>query len=73
MKQRVITGVIFGALLLGMIVIGDWPFILLMALVATVGMVELLLMKKITLVSLPGLLAIVGTWILSCLMTGLLH
>ncbi|MGE6299298.1 phosphatidate cytidylyltransferase [Guptibacillus hwajinpoensis] len=64
MKQRVITGVIFGALLLGMIIVGDWPFIILMALVATVGMVELLLMKKITLVSLPGLLAIVGTWIL---------
>ncbi|WP_270181863.1 phosphatidate cytidylyltransferase [Alkalihalobacillus sp. CinArs1] len=64
MKQRIITGVIFGVLLLGMIIVGDWPFIILMTLVATVGMVELLLMKKISLVSLPGLLALIGTWIL---------
>ncbi|WP_377889212.1 phosphatidate cytidylyltransferase [Alkalihalobacillus sp. R86527] len=64
MKQRIITGVIFGVILLGMIIVGDWPFIILMTLVATVGMVELLLMKKISLVSLPGLLALIGTWIL---------
>ncbi|MDQ0159059.1 phosphatidate cytidylyltransferase [Alkalibacillus salilacus] len=63
MKQRVLTAVIGLIIFLPFIVYGDWPFILIIGLLATVGLSELFQMKNITLFSFPAILSFVLLWI----------
>lgn len=58
MKQRIITGVIAGALFIGMIIFGGIPFSLMVALLAVIAMMELLRMKNINYYSLMGILSL---------------
>lgn len=61
MKQRIITGVIAGALFILFVVLGGVPFTLVTMLLALIAIYEILKMKGISIVSVPGLLATVAT------------
>ncbi|WP_096189092.1 phosphatidate cytidylyltransferase [Evansella halocellulosilytica] len=64
MKQRIITGVIAGAGFIGLVVIGNLPFTLLMIALATIAMGEILKMKQISPFSIQGLLSFFLMWLL---------
>lgn len=59
MKQRIVTAVIAAAIFIPFVIIGEWPFTLVVYLLATVGLFEILRMKDIQIFSIPGIL----TWI----------
>lgn len=59
--QRVVTGIIGGAIFLGAVWYGGWPFALLIALLAVVGFSELLRMRGWSLFSAPALVGYVAT------------
>lgn len=59
MKQRIITAVIALVVFIPFVVIGGWPFTLVIYSISTIGLFELLRMRGIKLISIPGLL----TWI----------
>lgn len=61
MKQRIITGVIAGALFILFVVLGGVPFTLVTMLLALIGIYEILKMKGISIVTVPGVLAMVAT------------
>ncbi|WP_040228129.1 phosphatidate cytidylyltransferase [Bhargavaea cecembensis] len=60
MKTRIITAVVAGLLFVPLVLIGGLPFTLLVFAMAAVGMYELLRMKHIPIVSVPGVLAILA-------------
>lgn len=62
MKQRIITGVVAGALFIIFVLLGNLPFTLLVYALAAVGLYELLKMKHIRLFSIPGILGILITF-----------
>ena len=62
MKQRIITGVVAGALFITFLLIGNLPFTLLVYALATVALYELLKMKHIKIFSIPGILGILVTF-----------
>jgi phosphatidate cytidylyltransferase len=63
MKQRIITAVIAAAVFLPIVFYGGLPFNLLVYLLGTVGVLELLKMKKIELLSIPSFLSILLLWV----------
>ncbi|WP_085992387.1 phosphatidate cytidylyltransferase [Oceanobacillus senegalensis] len=63
MKQRTITAIIALIIFLPLIIIGSWPFEIFVYLIATIGLMELIKMRKIE-YTLPSLLAIVLLWLL---------
>lgn len=63
MKQRIITAIIAMAAFLPLVIIGGIPFILLAYLLATVGLYELLRMRKLKLFSIPGIISLIVLWI----------
>lgn len=63
MKQRIITAVIALAAFLPVIIVGGVPFIIVAYLLATIGLYELLRMRKLSLLSLPGILSLLVLWI----------
>lgn len=58
MKQRVMTGLLAVAIFLPIVIIGNTPFVLLVNVLATIGMYELLKMKRIKLFSVPGIISL---------------
>jgi phosphatidate cytidylyltransferase len=58
MKQRVLTGIIAGAAFIAITILGGYPFVILVSLMAIIGLKELLAMKKKTLLSISGLISI---------------
>lgn len=64
MKQRIVTGVIGGAVFVSMVLLGGWIFALFISIVASIAMVELLKMKEIAPVSIRGMVSLVLMWIL---------
>ncbi|WP_227935840.1 phosphatidate cytidylyltransferase [Alkalihalobacillus deserti] len=64
MKQRIITGVIGGAGFIIMVLLGGWVFSLFISILASVAMIELLKMKKITPLSLMGIVSLFSMWLL---------
>ncbi|MCL6573408.1 MAG: phosphatidate cytidylyltransferase [Bacillus sp. (in: Bacteria)] len=64
MKERIITGVVAAALFLPIVVYGGLPFVLLTYFLATIGLYELLKMKKINIFSANGLLSILFLWVI---------
>lgn len=61
MKQRILTGVIAGAAYLLFLWLGKLPFALIATLIAVIVFGELIEMKKIRLLSIPGIVGIVLT------------
>ena len=64
MKTRIITGVVAAALFIPFVVYGSLPFTLLVYALATVGLYELLKMKKMSLFSAPGILGVLTVFTL---------
>ncbi|MED1562158.1 phosphatidate cytidylyltransferase [Alkalihalobacillus alcalophilus ATCC 27647 = CGMCC 1.3604] len=64
MKQRIITGVIGGALFISLVIAGGWLFSTFIFIVASVAMTELLKMKKISPFSVMGLISLGSMWLL---------
>lgn len=64
MKQRIITAILALIVFLPFVIIGDLPFTLFIYLIATIGLMELLRMRHIPLLSIPGLIGIIGLWII---------
>jgi phosphatidate cytidylyltransferase len=62
MKQRIITGVVGGALFLPIVFYGGLPFVLLSYFLATIGLYELLKMRKLSIFSVHGMLSILFLW-----------
>lgn len=65
MKQRIITGVIAAALFIPFVLYGNLPFTILVYIIAAVGLYELLKMKAISIISIPG---IIGLYMIASLM-----
>jgi phosphatidate cytidylyltransferase len=64
MKQRIITGVVAAALFLPIVFYGGLPFVFLTYFLATVGLYELLKMKKLSIFSVHGLLTVLFLWVI---------
>ncbi|MBU9720353.1 MULTISPECIES: phosphatidate cytidylyltransferase [Bacillaceae] len=64
MKQRLITAVIAGAAFVTLVIIGEWPFTLLMIALASVAMGELIRMKQMKLLSPMSFLSFILMWLL---------
>jgi phosphatidate cytidylyltransferase len=64
MKQRIITGVVGAALFLPIVFYGGLPFVILTYILATVGLYELLKMKKLNIFSVHGLLTTLFLWVI---------
>lgn len=64
MKQRIITGVVAACLFIPFVVYGSWPFAILACALAAVGIYEMLKMKGIAIISVPGILGLLATLLL---------
>ncbi|WP_163101536.1 phosphatidate cytidylyltransferase [Peribacillus alkalitolerans] len=64
MKQRIITGVLAAAVFLPIVIYGNWPFMLLVFLLASIGLYELIKMKKLKLASFPTFVSFLVLWFL---------
>lgn len=64
MKERIRTAVLALIVFIPFVIIGDLPFILFIYLIATIGLMELLRMRKISLLSTPGIVAVLGLWVI---------
>lgn len=64
MKQRIITAVIAAAVFLPIIIAGGMPLLALVYLMATIGLYELIRMKKISLFSVPSAISFILLWIM---------
>ena len=65
MTQRIITGVVAGAVFLGLAILGGTPFHILVALLVIIAMGELFRMRKLEILSFEGILATLATLSLS--------
>ncbi|WP_075980895.1 phosphatidate cytidylyltransferase [Bacillus massilinigeriensis] len=63
MKQRIITAIIAAAIFLPIVIYGGIPIIIVSYLLATVGLYELLKMRKLYLFSIPGIISLIMLWI----------
>jgi phosphatidate cytidylyltransferase len=63
MKQRIITALIFGVILISLTIVGGIPFMILTYLVASIAVYELLKMRKLKVFSFPGILSLIVLWI----------
>lgn len=63
MKQRIITALIFGAILIPLTIVGGIPFIILTYLLASIAVYELLKMRKLKIFSFSGILSLIVLWI----------
>ena len=64
MKTRIITGVVAAALFIPFVIYGKLPFTLLVYVIASVGVYEILRMKKIVIYSVPGILSLFATFVM---------
>jgi phosphatidate cytidylyltransferase len=64
MKQRIITAVLALIIFLPFVIIGKIPFILLIYLIATIGLMELLRMRHISVISIPGFIGLIALWVI---------
>jgi phosphatidate cytidylyltransferase len=63
MKIRIITAIIALIIFLPIVIIGGWLFKFIVYLLATVGLIELMRMRQISVFSFPSLLAMVLLWL----------
>ncbi|WP_456275466.1 phosphatidate cytidylyltransferase [Bacillus sp. AK128] len=64
MMQRILTAIFAGAVFLPIVIIGGLPFTIFIYLLASIAIYELLKMKKISLLSFPGILSLLLIWVL---------
>lgn len=64
MKQRIITAIVAIALFLPILIYGNIPFLILIYAMATIGLYELLKMKKMPLMTISSLLSFLLVWVL---------
>lgn len=64
MKQRIITAIIALIVFLPFVIIGKLPFILFIYLIGSIGLTELLRMRQIPIISVPGLIAVLTLWLI---------
>ncbi|MFC0301390.1 phosphatidate cytidylyltransferase [Virgibacillus soli] len=64
MKQRIITATIALLVFLPFVIYGNWPFVSFIYILASIGLFELLRMKKITVISFPTIVAMIALWVL---------
>ncbi|WP_332630658.1 phosphatidate cytidylyltransferase [Halalkalibacter flavus] len=64
MKQRIVTGIIGGAVFVTMVLLGGWIFSLFISILASVAMIELLKMKRIAPISIMGIISLLSMWLL---------
>ena len=64
MKTRILTAIIAAAIFLPLVIIGETPFIILVYLLGTIALKELLKMRKIQVLSIPGLIGFIFLWVL---------
>lgn len=62
MKQRIITAVLALIIFLPFVIYGEWPFVIFVYFLATIGLCELIKMHKISIISIPVFLAIGMLW-----------
>ncbi|SEP58117.1 phosphatidate cytidylyltransferase [Piscibacillus halophilus] len=62
MKTRIITAIIGLVIFLPFVFYGSWPFILFIYIIATVGLFELLKMKRVPIISFPSLVGVLLLW-----------
>lgn len=63
MKQRIITAIIAAGIFLPIVIIGGLPIILLTYLLASIALYELLKMRNLKLLSIPGLISLAVLWV----------
>lgn len=63
MKQRIITAVAAAAIFLPIVIYGGWPFIAMVYFIASVALYEALKMRKLNLLSIPGIISLILLWI----------
>ncbi|MCD5322717.1 MULTISPECIES: phosphatidate cytidylyltransferase [Pontibacillus] len=64
MKQRIVTAIIFGLLIIPIFFFGQLPFVILIYGFATIGLAELMRMRRISPISFPGVISFVHLWVL---------
>ena len=64
MKQRIITAVVAMALFLPILIYGNIPFLVLIYAMATIGLYELIKMKKMPLMTISSVLSFLLVWVL---------
>ncbi|MED3573382.1 phosphatidate cytidylyltransferase [Cytobacillus praedii] len=63
MKQRIISAIVFGAIFLPVVIIGGLPVVILAYLLASIALYELLKMRKLKIISVPGIISLLLLWI----------
>lgn len=63
MKQRIISAIVFGAIFLPVVIIGGMPVVILAYLLASIALYELLKMRKLSIISVPGIISLLLLWI----------
>ena len=61
MRQRIITSIVLLVVLVPAIIIGGWPFNIVMGLIALLASIELIHMAKISRKLLPSIVTYLGT------------
>ncbi|MCG1020680.1 phosphatidate cytidylyltransferase [Sutcliffiella horikoshii] len=64
MKQRIITAAIAAAVFLPIVIYGDFPFVIFIYILASVGLFEAMRMKQMSIASVPGVLSLLLLWFL---------
>ncbi|MBY0120661.1 phosphatidate cytidylyltransferase [Bacillus sp. S/N-304-OC-R1] len=64
MKQRIITAIVFGAIFIPVTIYGGLPITILAYLFASVALYEVLKMRKINILSVPGLISLLLLWVI---------
>ncbi|WLR52371.1 phosphatidate cytidylyltransferase [Bacillus tianshenii] len=64
MKQRIITALVAGILFLSVVIYGGMPFTMTVYLLASIALYELLRMKRISILSSPGVSSMIFLWLL---------
>lgn len=64
MKERVITAGLALIVFLPFVIIGNWPFTIFIYIIATIGLMELLRMRQIPLISVPGIIGMIALWLI---------
>ncbi|WLV25793.1 phosphatidate cytidylyltransferase [Aciduricibacillus chroicocephali] len=62
MKQRIITAIIALIVVIPFLIYGRWPFVLFGFLLATIGLYELIAMRKLSQFAIPGIFAVLLLW-----------
>ncbi|MGG3938408.1 phosphatidate cytidylyltransferase [Anoxybacillus kestanbolensis] len=63
MKQRIVTAVIAASVFLPIVIYGQWPFLVLTYALATIGLFELIRMKRLSLFSFPSIVSFLALWL----------